>query len=954
MKKFKIFILIALVLGALSVFVGCDRIGALAAPEQLDYNIENELSWSPVEGARGYYVEIIDIATNQDKGEQVRRTTTKISLSFLPEGDYEIRVMALSKDDERNNKWSEKIHFRKEYETGCIYTLINNGTEYRLSKYGSAPETIYIEDEYRNKPVTEIAPRAFKGYSVIQNVEIGDNVRTIGDNAFYGCQYLKRVKFGKSVTKIGASAFQSCSGLETVILSESLTTIGNSAFAYCKALEELDLPEGLQSIGTYAFSDCIALEEVALPDTLTSLGGAAFTVSTSLKKVTIGSALEEIATSAFYKCSALETLLFAEDGKLKTIGNSAFADCFALKAVTIPDGVETIGASAFNMQLLEEFHKAENPEEEDVVTYTLQSNLESITIPNSITSIGTNAFYGTKHYMDGLDAANSYIYVGGWIIGASLDMQENLTQIDYDSFAEDAYGIADGALKNFQVLEKVYLPNSIRYIGGAGFQSNKKLRIFEMTNNSQLETVGMYALAGCRILDTVVLGPNVTALLEGAFASCERLNNTEDNVLTPDKLTKVGKDAFAGTKLTETSDKDGAIYAGNWLIGYDKNKTVTNVDLNPETVGIADYAFASAEDLKSIVIPNRNNLKYIGKGAFIRCKQLDMVDLSYTNIRRIEDYAFYACTSLSTISLPTRLTSIGRSAFYNCLQLHKVDLSKRMVEELGPRAFSGCINLETINFGDKLKTIGEGAFYQCILLEKVSLPNTVTYIGDYAFIGCQLMEELSLGSNVQEIGNYAFAYCNAIKRLSFSGTLKTIGDYAFYGCEGVRLISFSEGLQSIGDYAFVGTKAVASLNLPSTLEHVGNYAFAYNDALKSIIIKDDMATLGNHVFYGNSNLTVYVEGDTIPEGWGMDWNSSFLPVLTGCTLSENGEYVASIVISEGSLQNVIAPEKLSAPECLGATFLGWATSAGGEVVYTMETLLEAPKGITLYTVWSED
>ena len=85
MKKFKILILITLLIGSLAVFAGCEGSGSLAAPNQVEYNIENELTWEPVEGARGYYVEIIDVKTGEDKGASVKRTSTKLSLSFLAE-----------------------------------------------------------------------------------------------------------------------------------------------------------------------------------------------------------------------------------------------------------------------------------------------------------------------------------------------------------------------------------------------------------------------------------------------------------------------------------------------------------------------------------------------------------------------------------------------------------------------------------------------------------------------------------------------------------------------------------------------------------------------------------------------------------------------------------------------------------------------------------------------------
>ena len=947
MKKFKILILITLLIGALGVFTGCEIGGSLAAPNQVEYNIENELTWAPVEGARGYYVEIIDVKTGADKGTSVKRTTTKLSLSFLAEGDYDIRVRALTKDESEKTQWSDTIFFQKGYETGCVYTLINDETEYRLTRYGSAPATIYIEDKYREKPVTEIGARAFKGYTVIEHVEIGDNVRTIGDNAFYGCKNLKTIKIGDSVTEIGVSAFQSCIQLETIEFSDSVTTLKGSAFAYCRALKTIDFPDNLQSIGTYAFSDCTALEEIVLPDSLTTLGGAAFTVNNSLKKVTIGRGLEEISASVFYKCPALETVVFAEGGALKTIGVSAFADCLALKEIAIPEGVETISSRAFSMQL------STNENENGDLIIVVNSLLDSVVVPSTVTAIGTDAFYGAAFYMDAM-TGNDFIYAGDWIIGAAPALKETIVEISSNSFKDGTYGIADCALMGCKVLEKVYLPDSIQYIGGAAFQSNEALWVFKTSDDSQLRKIGMYALAGCKILGDVVLGPKLEVIEEGAFMLCERLIKTEfdENVITPDSLTKIGKDAFKGTKFYEKPDAEGLIYVDKWLVGGAENATVTSITLNSDTVGIADYAFANNESLKILTIPNKNSLKYIGRGAFCRASKLDMLDLSMTNMRRIEDYTFYACTSLSYLKLP-RLTSVGNSSFYNCMQLKKLDFSNGKLESIGDRAFSGCMNLEEVKLGDSLKTIGMGAFYSCQQLKSISLPNTVTAVSDYAFFACYSLTQVSLSSKIETVGNYAFAHCVSLERISLGNDVKSIGDYAFYACEVLKLVSLNEGLESIGAYAFIGAASLTSLELPSTVTSIGDYAFAYNEKLQTIVLPDAIEYVGAYVFYACNTLTIYTTIDELPEEWRGEWNSSFRPVVWGCTLSENGEYIVSIVIAENSLENAWAPEEISLPERLGYNFLGWATEIDGTVVYTMEEIADVPVGVTLYAVWDE-
>lgn len=1000
MKKFKIAILISLMLCAFGFFAACDKGSELAAPTGLDYNIENELSWSAVEDARAYYVQIIDVSTGKEvegEGGKVRRTTTKYSLAKLPEGDYEIRVMALSKNEELENEWSETIYFHKNYESGCVYTLINNDTEYRLTKYGSAPEQIEIEDVYRNKPVTEIGPRAFKGYSVIQDVTVGDNVRVISDNAFYGCKNLTKIELGESVTEIGISAFQSCTALEEIIFKKALTTIDDSAFAYCRALNNVDLPDAIAEIGTNAFLGCNALTSIELPDSLTTLGHSAFKESPALKSVTIGAGLAEIPSLAFYKCEGLETVTFSTEKTLKTIANSAFYNCYALEEIKIPEGVEHIAEYAFKMQI--EYELAYD----GTLYYTYQSKLDEIDLPSTIISVGAEAFWGTKLYMDVTTELKSlpfekeeaeapvdgepkleieerevpvattkkaFIYVDGWVVGATSPMMNKMEKIGKDSFDDaetEVYGIADVAFKKAPKLEEVYLPSSVRYIGGGAFQQISSLLYFEMDEDSKLEHIGQYAFANCTYLDTVVLGNNVKTLEEGAFGGCARLDEIDGNVLVPDSVTSVGKSAFIYTKLMSSEGVNskktpGLYYAGNWLVGFDATSSPSSVLLRRGTVGIANYALANCSNLKKVLFDGDNGarLKYIGRGAFCRDPLLEGLDfVGCLQLEEIGDYAFYACSKISSIEFPPiagSLKRIGQAAFYNCGELKALDLSKQNgLEYIGQSAFSGCASMETLKFSEKptagtTLTFGAGAFYQCLKLKEIVLPSSVKAISEYAFIACKSLTSITFGENVESIGDNAFAACDALKDVTFNSNLKSIGDYAFYLCNGLETVTFNEGLESIGDYAFVDAKNLQYLQLPSTLKSIGNYAFAHTDAVRSVVLGDNLKTLGEHVFYG-CDLTIYAEPDARPEGWAKNWNSFFHPVVWGCDVSEDS---FSIVIMENFVENVWEDHEVTVPTKAGHTFIGWATEPNGGAVYTIENFHTAPVGTTLYAKWKKN
>ena len=141
--------------------------------------------------------------------------------------------------------FSEIMYFHKYYETGCVDTLINNNSEYAITKVGKASGTFVIEDYYRNKAVTQIADAAFKGSTKVEGITIGSNVESIGENSFYNCSKLNNIIIPESVRTIGVAAFQNCKALTSLDLSNFNTlNVENmeKMFDGCKELEMIFFP----------------------------------------------------------------------------------------------------------------------------------------------------------------------------------------------------------------------------------------------------------------------------------------------------------------------------------------------------------------------------------------------------------------------------------------------------------------------------------------------------------------------------------------------------------------------------------------------------------------------------------------------------------------------------------------------------------------------------------------
>ena len=228
--------------------------------------------------------------------------------------------------------------------------------------------------------VTSIGNGAFRECSGLTSVSIPNSVTSIGYSAFYGCSGLTSVTIPNSVTSIGNSAFRECSGLTSVSIPNSVTSIGNSAFYYCIGLTSVNIPNSVTSIENWAFSYCSGLTSVTIPNSVTYIGGHAFYRCSGLTSVTIPNSVTTIGESAFADCSSLNSINVASgnthyssiDGVLYNYVQDTLIECpGARTSLTIPNSVTSIGNNAF----------------------LYCRGLTSITIPNSVTSIGNDAFY---------------------------------------------------------------------------------------------------------------------------------------------------------------------------------------------------------------------------------------------------------------------------------------------------------------------------------------------------------------------------------------------------------------------------------------------------------------------------------------------------------------------------------------------------------------------------------
>ena len=204
---------------------------------------------------------------------------------------------------------------------------------------------------------------------------------------------------------------------------------------------------------------------------------------------------------------------------------------------------------------------------------------------------------------------------------------------------------------------------------------------------------------------------------------------------------------------------------------------------------------------------------------------------------------FKGCSVLTSVTIPSSVTSIGGSAFEGCSGLTSVTIPSS-VTEIGGAAFKGCSGLTSVTIPSSVTSIGGSTFSGCSGLTSLTLPSGVTWIGGATFSGCSSLTSLTLPSGVTLIGDYAFSGCSGLTSLTLSSGVTSIGKYAFSGCSGLTSLTLPSGVTSIGRYAFEGCSGLTSLTLSSGVTSIGYSAFSGCSGLKYIRcqINDEIET----------------------------------------------------------------------------------------------------------------
>ena len=406
------------------------------------------------------------------------------------------------------------------------------------------------------------------------------------------------------------------------------------------------------------------------------------------------------------------------------------------------------------------------------------TNFTSVTIPNSVTSIGSYAFEGCG--LTNVTIPDSVTSIGQWAFYGCT----SLTSI---TIPDSVTNIGMFAFVNCRGLTSVY------------FQGNAP-SFARMVFVSDPATI--YYLPGTTGWSTNVAG--LPAFLWDALSQVGYTTNNGTVTIT--------RYTGSGGGVTIPSTINGLLVTSIGQQTFQARTNLTSVTIPNGVTNIGDGAFSGCSSLTGITVEALNSAYMSVDGVLFNKSQTTLIQyppgqtgFSYTipnGVTSIGDYAFNDCQSLTSITIPNTVTSIGDNAFYNCISLTSITIPNS-VTSIGEGAFSGCNSLTSVTIPNSVTSIGDYAFNDCQSLTSITIPNTVTSIGTHAFYNCISLTSATIGNGVTSIGDNAFYSCISLTSITIPNSVTNIDGGAFGGDTNLTSVYFT-GNAPLADWSTFG------------------------------------------------------------------------------------------------------------------------------------------------------
>lgn len=643
---------------------------------------------------------------------------------------------------------------------------------------------------------------------------------------------------GLPVVSIEENSFQNNKTLKTVKIGKFTRFVDNQAFNFVENLESIEFPNEATSFGFSVLRGCYSLKNIVLSSEANYelkyyFGNSVNYIPNKLETIRFASGGNTINTK-FLKSDFKDAMLILASDTTKIIAEQ-FKDVTYLKTVLIPNTVTSIGKDAFlNASSLIIFAEASskpmfwnntwNTSDRPVIWGYLKT-----VIKNSVEYAISNKGFAYVLGQENTSTASNITI---------LDTVENCSVVEilYSAFYNNIH------------IKYITIPSSIKHIGDNCFLNARSLIEFSFTKDIQLISIGQKAFYQANNLSSIIIPSSVTSIGQNAFKGADML---------------VICAAFSSQPITWDSQ---------W-----------NPDDRPVIWGITDFLtinsieYILASDNKAYVLRQQSNS--------VITDITILGNIGNCEVVKIFEKAFYNNTVIKNIFIPASIEVIGEYTFANATNLISVTFEKNSkLSVLENHIFSETTSLENIVMPDNIVNIKYRAFYKASSLQNIIIPASVVIITNNAFELATNLTSVTFeeNSNLETIGGFAFYRTNLIS-IHFPASITTIGSSAFSYLKTLTSVTFEENskLTTIGSFAFIKLTGITSLIIPEGVVNIGSSAFCELDNLKSVIIPASVTNIGELAFCSYKDLTVYAEAESKPEGWKNNWDWGNVTVIWG-------------------------------------------------------------------------
>ena len=431
--------------------------------------------------------------------------------------------------------------------------------------------------------VVAIGSNAFRWCTGLTAITIPSSVTVINDGAFNHCTGVSSFVVPDSVISIGVGAFQSCTGLHTVQLGSLLSIIGNVAFDGCTNLSSVQIPNSVTMMGNWAFSNCTGLHYIGIGSSITQIAYNVFSGCNNvytihynavdavcsymtssgymsslpinaLNKLVIGDSVQTIQPYTFLNASSLDTVIIGQN--VATIHNHAFQGCNSVhyleyNAVNCADSSfapaegATAGFRPFTQ--LSTLVLGDSVQRIPSHSFSGFNFITSLTLPQSLLSIGDNAFQNCSHITSTLQFPASLQTIGN---GAF----RNCDSIYFLNTGNSPAPIPANAFNDCDRLFQVTIGSNTLSVGDSAFRNCSRLT--SVTFGSSLSSIGANAFDGCVRLTTPAFPDSLVSIAAEAFYGCSLLGG---QITFPATVTSIGNNAFSNTAVLSVIEMLGSM-----------------------------------------------------------------------------------------------------------------------------------------------------------------------------------------------------------------------------------------------------------------------------------------------------------------------------------------------------------------------------------------------------------